>query len=378
VYPYRSAAWPLLNAVHCFRPLHVAAALLAAVTVLAAGNEREVRAQVVDPPCSIQTSERVIAIGDVHGAYDAFTGILRTAGLLDRRDRWIGGRAVLIQTGDVLDRGPESRRVIDLLRRLERDARRAGGQVIPLLGNHELMRLINDWRDVSDAEYRAFRRGDSEQLRERAHEISAGHVAERAQKENRRFDARAYREQFMADVPLGFVEMRIAFGVDGEYGRWVRERAAAARVNGVLFVHGGISEKVAALGCEGINEAIRADLDALPLPLEQALALLSSTENGPLWYRGLAMEPEETFAPTLDRILQQVGARAIVVGHTPVTRVTTRFGGRVVLIDTGMLGGASYPNGVASALEIHGDGLTAIYDDRREPLPAPALSAVAP
>jgi hypothetical protein len=361
--------------VHSFRPLHVAAALLVAAAASVAGTWREVRAQGIEAPCSIQTTERVVAIGDVHGAYESFTGILRTAGLLDRRDRWIGGRSVLVQTGDVLDRGPDSRRVVDLLRRLERDARRAGGRVIPLIGNHELMRLIGDWRDVSEEEYRAFRNVDSEQLRERAYAVSAGHVAERARKESRRFDERAYREQFMADVPLGFVEKRIAFGNTGEYGRWVRERLAAVKVNGVLFLHGGVSEKVAALGCEGINEAVTADLAALPVPLEQALSLLSSTEEGPLWYRGLATEPEETFAPTLNRILQQVAARAIVAGHTPVTRVTTRFGGRVVLIDTGMLGGPSYPKGVPSALEIHGDRFTAIYDDGRETLPAPALSA---
>lgn len=334
------------------------------------------RAQAADSACNIQTTERVVAIGDVHGAYESFTGILRAAGLLDRRDRWIGGRTVFVQTGDVLDRGPDSRQVLDLLRRLERDARRAGGRVIPLLGNHEVMRLIGDWRDVSEEEYRAFRDVDSERLRERAFVVSAGHVAERARKEDRQFDERVYRQQFMLDVPLGFVEMRIAFGDTGEYGRWIRDRLTAVKVNDVLFLHGGVSEKVAALGCEGINKAVTADLAALPVPLEQALSMLSSTEEGPLWYRGLATEPEDTFAPTLDRILEQVGARAIVAGHTPVTRVTTRFGGRVVLIDTGMLGGPSYPRGVASALEIHGNRLTAIYGEERENLAAPALASV--
>ena len=56
-------------------------------------------------PCNITTTERVVAIGDVHGAYDPFVAILRAAGLVNNRERWSGGRAVLIQTGDVLDRG---------------------------------------------------------------------------------------------------------------------------------------------------------------------------------------------------------------------------------------------------------------------------------
>ena len=353
-----------------------AAFVVAAATAMATGPPR-LAAQAVASPCAIATTERVVAVGDVHGAYDPFVRILRTAGLVDRRDRWIGGRAILIQTGDVFDRGAESRRVVDLLRRLERDAARAGGRVIPLLGNHEFMRIVGDWRYVSEGEYRAFRRGDSEELRERAHALSADRAAQRARAEDRIFDAGDYREQFMKEIPLGYLEMRLAFDKEQDYGDWVRERTAAVKVNGVLFLHGGVSEKVAALGCEGLNDAVRADLAAVPVEPDDLLALLSSTEDGPLWYRGLATEPEETFAPTLETILQQMQARAIVVGHTPVTRVTARVGGRVVLIDTGMLNGEFYPDGLPSALELRGDTLTAIYEDRREPLTAPALRPLA-
>ena len=91
----------------------------------------------------------MVAVGDIHGAFDNFVAILRAAQVIDNRNRWIGGRTVLVQTGDILDRGPDSRKAIDLLRRLERDAQRAGGRVVSLLGNHELMRLISDWRYVS-------------------------------------------------------------------------------------------------------------------------------------------------------------------------------------------------------------------------------------
>ena len=80
-------------------------------------------------PCDIRTSERVVAVGDVHGAYAQFAAILRAAVLIDGRDRWIGGRAILVQTGDVLDRGSDSRRALDLLRRLEREAAQARGRV---------------------------------------------------------------------------------------------------------------------------------------------------------------------------------------------------------------------------------------------------------
>jgi hypothetical protein len=348
---------------------------LAVVALLCAGpGAASARAQAAESPCAIETTERVVAVGDVHGAYERFTGILRAAGLIDQRDRWSGGRAILVQTGDILDRGADSRRVIDLLRRLERDAPRAGGRVYPLLGNHEFMRAAHDWRYVSAKEYEAFKDSDSEHLQKNALERMLVTARRRAQSEGRHFDAAEYRDQFMKDIPPGYLEMRRAFDKGGEYGEWVRKRLAAVKVNGVLFVHAGVSEKTASLGCEGMNEAIRADLDALPVAAERVPSMFASSADGPLWYRGLAMEPEDAFAPTVDRILTDVRARAIVIGHTPgpsIGRIATRFGGRVILIDTGMLQGDFYPGGTPSALELHGEKITAIYDGRSEPLSPP-------
>jgi hypothetical protein len=85
-----------------------------------------------------------------------------------------------VQTGDVLDRGPDSRKVLDLLRRLEGEAARAGGRVYALLGNHELMRLIFDWRYVSPEEIAAFRTNDSADLRERTLALISADAARRA------------------------------------------------------------------------------------------------------------------------------------------------------------------------------------------------------
>ena len=324
--------------------------------------------------CNLRTSERVVAIGDVHGAYDNFVAILRAAGLTDERGRWRGGRSILVQTGDVLDRGADSRKALDLLRRLERDAQRAGGAVHALLGNHELMRMIGDWRYVSAGELAAFRTGDSADVRDRVYAAVEKNVAAQAAAEKRPHDEPAFRERFMKEVPLGLLEMQNAFGPMGDYGKWLRERPAAVKINDVLYLHGGISPQTAPLGCTGVNTAVRGDVAvAYPKP-EQITAMLASSETGPLWYRGLADEPEETFAPTLTSILEQVGARRIVVGHTVANtfRIRPRFDGRVIQIDTGMLGGDFYPGGVPSALEIHGDNLTAVYLTSRERITAAA------
>jgi hypothetical protein len=156
-----------------------------------------------------------------------------------------------------------------------------------------------------------------------------------------------------------------------------------AKVNGILFVHGGINDSTSALGCQGINDGVRADLMALPGARDRQASQLGTSETGPLWYRGLATEPEATLAAALAATLQRLEARAMVIGHTTVLpgRIAARFGGAVVQIDTGMLDGEFYPGGVASALEIRGDTLTAIYLDRQERLgnlpPAATPAAIA-
>jgi hypothetical protein len=361
----------------CIRYLLVFAILLGALVLVADGRGTAAQAPAA-APCDIRTRERIVAIGDVHGAYDRFVGILRAAGLIDARARWIGGRAILVQTGDVVDRGAHSRRALDLLRRLEGEAARAGGRVYALLGNHEVMRMVWDLRYLSPEEVAAFRNGRSEDLREQVYATVAADAAQRARAEKREHDEATFREQFMRDIPLGFIEMRQAFGPTGDYGKWLRERPTLVRINGIAFVHGGIDEATAILGCEGINEAIRRDLTFTQPTPELVSRMLAMSETSPLWYRGLAEEPDPGFAPQAAAILRTLGARAIVVGHTTTNgfRIKSRFDRRVVQIDTGMLGGTWYPGGVASALEIRDDALTAIYEKEREPLGllAPAVS----
>lgn len=358
------------------RRLPSATALAVVLALLFWSRAEQPRAQgtAPEPPCDITTTERVVAIGDVHGAYDRFVGMLRAAGLINDRQRWTGGRARLVQTGDVLDRGADSRKVVDLLIRLEREAAAAGGRVHALVGNHEFMRLVGDWRYVSAGEYKAFQDPDSADLRERVHALNAERAAQRARAEKSKFNEREYKAQFFKDFPLGYFEMQLAFGKNGDYGKWVRSRVAAVKINGVLFIHGGVSDAVANLGCPGLNAEVQRDLAAASVPPEKIESLLSAKEDGPLWYRGLAEEPEGTFEPMLDSILRRLDARAVVIGHTPVPngQITTRFGGRVVLIDTGMLNGEFYPKGAASALEARAGSLAAIYEDgRRMTITAP-------
>jgi len=302
-------------------------------------------------PCEFEGVERIVAVGDVHGAYDRYVEILRATQIIDDRQRWSGSRAHLVQLGDVLDRGPDSRKVVDLLRRLDREAPSKGGRVHFLLGNHEVMRLLGDMRYVHPGEYTAFQTPRSEEMRERLVQGLAPNVQDKVLKE----------------TPLGQVEMRLAFGRQGDYGDQLRRLNAVVRINGVVFLHGGISPSVAGLRCDVINDTVRKDLTAaLDRTRASPASALTTREDGPLWYRGLALEPE-TFAPEVDEILSKQQAQAIAVAHTvsPTRRITSRFDGKVLLLDTGMQP-AYVPDGRASALEIQGGVFTAIYLDGRE------------
>lgn len=85
--------------------------------------------------------KRRIIVGDVHGELDGLKEILRHAGLIDEKDHWTGNGCILIQTGDVIDRGTYSREAVIFLRTLQQDALDNGGAVVRLCGNHELMLL---------------------------------------------------------------------------------------------------------------------------------------------------------------------------------------------------------------------------------------------
>src|SRR5467141_4763853 len=167
--------------------------------------------------------ESVVAIGDVHNAFDDFVAILRRTGLINEQNHWAGGKTTFVQVGDLLDRGPKPREVMNLMMALEKESAQAGGRVVGLLGNHEVMNIMGDLRYVTPMNYGSFADSNSAQRQKAAYEeyvkwrdSHASLLAELPQ------PMELTETEWMARHPAGFVEQREALGIKGEYGQWLR------------------------------------------------------------------------------------------------------------------------------------------------------------
>jgi calcineurin-like phosphoesterase family protein len=327
---------------------------------------------------------RIVAIGDLHGDFAVWRDIIRAAQLVDDQGHWIGGDAVLVQTGDVVDRGSDSLKIIQDLMRLQGEALRTHGQVIALVGNHEAMNLTGDLRYVSAADYAAYTDRRSAQRREDVYTANKAAIEAAYRQHDPQMTSDAIRQAWFEATPLGHIEHQIAWSPNGKIGRWIIGNPAVVLLDGNLFVHGGISPAYASLSIAEINRQVGAALMA------QASSPQSIINDplGPLWYRGLATPNANDAAtassaetPTasastaaaeppiedqLEHLLSNYGAKRIVIGHTPtLSGIAVLYGGRLILIDTG---NSSVYGGKVSYLDIL-DGTPIPHVVERSPPP---------
>jgi hypothetical protein len=305
--------------------------------------------------------DRVIAVGDIHGDFDNFRKVLQDAEIIDRRGNWIGNDTHLVQLGDLPDRGPDTDKIIELMRELQDQAAQAGGMVHPLIGNHEAMNIYGDLRYVHPDEFAAFRTSRSRDYRLSYYESEVARLTAL----DPEFTAdKLFRDQWMEQHPLGYVEHRIAWSPSGEIGSWVSQNNAVLKIGRTLFLHGGISEKLLPLSIDDINNQVRSELQG-NLPEEPGL---SEADDGPLWYRGLASNAEEIEAAHVDAVLAAYNVDRIVIAHTPgMGTIVPRFGGKVLIIDTGI--SAYYGSHLASLL-IESDNYYTLQNSEKIPLPS--------
>ncbi len=232
--------------------------------------------------------DRIVAVGDIHGDFSKLVTVLRASAIIDDQNKWIGGKTHLVQTGDVLDRGPDSQKAMRLLMQLETEASNAGGAVHALIGNHEAMVLSGDFRYVSPEDFASL--GGEE----------------------------------------GF---RTALSPAGEFGKWILSHDSVIRINDLLFVHGGIGPTYNQHSIETINASIRKELASG----DKSKTAMSQAEDGPLWYRDLTSKPEADLEKDLTGIFKAFNVHHLIVGHTiSKDGIQTRGNGGLIMIDVGL------------------------------------------
>lgn len=280
-------------------------------------------------PTRFADAPRIVAIGDVHGDLDAARRALRLAGAIDDDDRWIGGRLVVVQTGDQLDRGDEEQAILELFDRLADEARTAGGAVHALNGNHELMNVALDLRYVTPGGWKDFQDA-----------VTVG-VPDSL--------LLAYDEEQRARVA--------AFRPGGDYARMLAARNTIVVVGDNLFAHGGVLQEHVDKGLEQVNGEIRTwILGQGPNP-----EWVHKSCCSPTWTRVYSDDVDEEDCRTVTRILDQLSVSRLIVGHTvQESGITSYCDGKIWCIDVGM---AEHYGGPVQVLEIQGDEIRVLAEE---------------
>lgn len=278
-------------------------------------------AKIADAPTRYPAPKRLVAFGDVHGDLQAMKDTLRIAKITDASGQWIAGDAVVVQTGDLLDRGDDEIAIMKTLEDLAMQADKAGGKLVRLNGNHEIMNVMGDFRYVTPGAMQSFQNVQGLNMDHPLVQRFPEHMRHRA----------------------------AAFLPGGPYAMELSKYNIAVVVGDTAFVHGGIRPEFGAQGLETINQEAREWMqgkrDKPPAGIVGQHSLI--------WSRDFSDEAEESDCQTLQRSLDALGARRMVVGHTVQKGgITSACDGRVWRIDVGM---ARHYGGRPQALQIEND-----------------------
>ncbi|RKP07537.1 Metallo-dependent phosphatase-like protein, partial [Thamnocephalis sphaerospora] len=239
---------------------------------------------------------RIVAVGNLHGDLESALSVLRMAHVIDSDGKWAGGsNTVLVQTGDIIDYGPDTKELLMLFPRLVQEANRAGGRVIQLLGNHEVMNMIGDLRYV----------------RERPDEFLS------PESRTTTFSSTGYLGSRLFNLPL------------------------VHRVGDTIFAHGSITETWAQMGIQTINSQAKYELGILsknPGSASSAMYPLLLGKSSPVRHVGYAESAQDAACKVVRRILDIVGAKRLVTSSTLMFRgkIRARCDGALTSINTGI------------------------------------------
>jgi hypothetical protein len=281
----------------------------------------------------VDTASEIIALGDVHGDYDRLLGLLLAGKIIPRRPEqpdqveWRAGGAILVCTGDLIDKGDHAVEVLALLRALQGTANRSGGRVIVTMGNHE-----------------------------------AAFLADPVKGEK----AKVFREELGQH---GIKPEDVAAGRDGlGLGAFLSSLPFAARVNDWFFVHAGPAHGRPLKQLRSLCQAGVAEQGYGCGILLAPDGLLEVRLHPQPWWEKPGDRPAASQARLLAAV-QALDVKHLVIGHQPGKvefsdgskrrkgEIYQKFDGLIFLIDVGMSRGVDetrqgYSTG--ALLHIHG------------------------
>jgi len=318
--------------------------------------------------CVWKDVDKIIAVGDIHGDYDNFVKILKSAGLVDDRLKWSAGKCHFVQTGDIMDRGDYAKYIMDLLKRLQKEALDAGGRVHVLLGNHEEMNITGIVfrypEYVSPKQFASFLPENYRIKMENEFRRQLHNRSETGSNSDASFLDSYFDTKWKGLVTDENIQKMYVNTFNSDYGTWLLEQNTAIKINDVIFAHGGISEKYSHWPLQKINDVMRKELNVYRLAYKRGIIPQIKREilympDSPLWNRDYALKDERTYSRVVNKILKNLDANHMVIAHTPPGSPVipenqkdevvfrTRFNQKIWMIDTGI---AEYYYGILSYL----------------------------
>ena len=248
-----------------------------------------------------ELENRIVAIGDLHGDYKSTIKSLQICNLINKSRNWVGGNTILVQIGDILDRGgrditygdeDSEIKIINLFFKLKKQAIKQRGDVICLIGNHELM----NFQGIFDY-------------------CSKKSIAN--------FGTKRKREQFYKPGNKMCLFMNKLFKAIHKIGPWI-------------FVHGGIRPYLSnKYSIDKINNLMKYYLNGnTDLENTKEFKELFLEDKSILWYREFSND--KVNCTLLRKSLKNLNAKYMVVGHTPQDNINSKCKNQIWRIDTAM------------------------------------------
>lgn len=253
------------------------------------------------PEASTYTNvKKVAALSDIHGQYDLAVTLLKNNKVIDKKLNWKFGKGHLVIAGDIFDRGDKVHETLLLVYKLDQQAKKQGGRVHFLLGNHEYMVLHSDLRYI--------------------------------------------HEKYTHTSDILKVRYDELYGKNTVLGRWIRAKATIIKINDNYFVHGGVSKEfIKKTGFS--SETMHSINTTMRTSIERSKEEMKSTDfyktyyssKGLIWYRGYFNDNLED--TEINDILHSVNAKHIIVGHCSNKEVVQLFNHKIYGVDSSLKNG---------------------------------------